>query len=333
MGGQLFDSRAVVARLQQAFPGAVITAVREREALLRGRNGIEGVVLRAMSISPEAAPVRFRLIAGRAAFSSDTAAELLVGDALARRLGLRVGDTVVLITVAGEGGGIPVLRSFRIVGVYRSGLMRYEELYVYLPFGRAGQLWRMPETAATMVELIVPDAKQIRQVADRVGPLLGFPFYGLSLYELHQPLFAWIELQRVPIPLVLGLISLVAVFNVLTFLVLLVVEKMGRFAVLQALGMSGRQLQRLLMWQGVRLSFGAAAAGCAVAGFLGMLQKQFGIIRLEGTLYYVDTLPVAFLWWHPVLVVGIAVGLSLAVSQLPRALVRRIPLTALLHFR
>jgi lipoprotein-releasing system permease protein len=276
--------------------------------------------------------VRFQLRAGDATFSADTAAELLVGEALARRLALHPGDTVLLITT-GSNGQMPLLRRFRIIGIYRSGLVRYEELYVYLPFGTAGRLWGMPESVATGVDLVLPSPEQVRQAPARVEQLLGFPFYALNLYQVHQPLFAWIELQRVPIPLVLGLISLVAVFNVFTFLVLLVVEKTSSFAILQALGMSVKQLQRLLLRQGVRLSFGSAVAGCAVAALVGWIQQHFGIIRLQGALYYVDALPVAFVWWHPVVVVAVAVVLALGASFLPGALLRRLPLTALLHFR
>jgi lipoprotein-releasing system permease protein len=162
---------------------------------------------------------------------------------------------------------------------------------------------------------------------------LGFPFYGVSVYELHQPMFAWIELQRVPIPLVLGLFTLVAAFNVLTFLVLLIAEKMPSFAVLQALGMSAGQMRNLLLWQGFGVSLAGALMGCAVALLLCLVQAHFGIIRLQGALYHLDRLPVAFVMWHPALVVAVAVGLSVAVSMIPARLLRRLPLTALLHLR
>jgi len=333
-GGRMFAYDGVVQRLKQWFPGAIVAAVREREALLRGKGGIEGVLLRALTIPPERSPVMLQAVEGRCGFASDTAAELLLGQALARKLGAQVGDTLIVVTASGEGLQ-PVFQRFRVAGVYRSGLMRYEELYVYLPFARAGTLLRVPEFAATGVDILLPGSQieELRSAAARAERELGFPFYALSLYELHQPIFAWIELQRVPIPLVLGLMSLVAVFNVFTFLVLLVVERTSSLAILQVLGMAGKWLRAFLLWQGIRLSLWAAVAGCVVSLIFAVLQTRFGIIRLQGALYYVDTLPVAFVWWHPIVVIAVAVLLAVGASVLPTVLVRRLPVTALLHFR
>ncbi|MEN3026928.1 MAG: FtsX-like permease family protein [Chlorobiota bacterium] len=333
-GGRPFFYEPVVERLQREFPGATVAAVREQEALLRTAAGVEGVVLRALSLAPSHVPVGFQIAAGRGDFSSDTASEVLVGQALARRLELAPGDTVLVITAQRQGGNVlPLLKQLKVVGLYRSGLTKYEELYAYLPFGRAGRLWEVPELAATGVDLLLPTAEVIREAPQRIEQLLGVPFYALSLYELHQPLFAWIELQRVPIPLVLGLMTLVAVFNVLTFLVLLVVEKARSFAILQVLGLSPRQIRWFLVWQGVGLSFTGAAAGCAVAGAFAWVQTQWGIIRLEGALYYLDTLPIAVLWWQPIVVIAAAVGLAVLASVVPSAVARRLPVVALLHFR
>lgn len=333
-GGGVFAYGAVVERLQREFPGAIVTAVREREALVRAHGGVEGVVLRALSL--EQSPVALRCVEGSERFTSDTAAELLLGQALAQKLAVHAGDTVVVITVgADRGGAQPLVQRLRVAGIYRSGLMRYEELYVYMPFGRAGLLLEMPPFAATGVDLLLPSAsvEALRSASAKVGQLLAFPFYGLSLYELHQPMFAWIELQRVPIPLVLGLLTLVAVFNVFTFLVLLVVERTPSLAILHALGMGWRQLRRFLLWQGVRVSSMAAMGGCALALLLAGIQARWGLIRLQGALYYVDTLPVAFVLWHPLLVVAVAVVLSGLASLMPALVARRIPVTALLHFR
>jgi lipoprotein-releasing system permease protein len=108
---------------------------------------------------------------------------------------------------------------------------------------------------------------------------------------------------------------------------------MPSFAVLQALGMSAGQMRNLLLWQGFGVSLAGALMGCAVALLLCLVQAHFGIIRLQGALYHLDRLPVAFVVWHPALVVAVAVGLSVAVSMIPARLLRRLPLTALLHLR
>jgi lipoprotein-releasing system permease protein len=335
-GGRPFAYGAVLHSLRTALPGALLAVVREREALVQTRQGVEGVLVRALSVPMDSAPVQFQRVAGRLSFSADTAAELVVGQALARTLGLQVGDTVLLITATEQAGAIvPALARLLVVGIYRSGLARYEELYVYVPFARAAHLLGLPESAATGVDVLLRsgELEEIRSAAARSQQMLGFPFYAVSLYEIHQPLFAWIELQRVPIPLVLGLISLVAVFNVFTFLVLLVVEKTASFAVLHALGMSVRHIRRFLVRQGVGLSISAAVTGCVIALALVGIQAHFGVIRLEGALYYVDTLPVAVLWWHPFLVVAVAGILAVGASVAPGAIFHRLPLTALLHYR
>ncbi|MCS7169867.1 MAG: hypothetical protein NZ949_04515, partial [Candidatus Kapabacteria bacterium] len=130
-GGRPFAYSAVVERLRQGFPEAIVAAVREREALIRTVQGGEGILLRALNLPLRAVPLRLHIVEGQSDFSADTAAELFVGQALARKLGIGVSDTVLVITaVEQRGGAVPVLRRFRVAGVYRSGLARYEELYV-----------------------------------------------------------------------------------------------------------------------------------------------------------------------------------------------------------
>jgi lipoprotein-releasing system permease protein len=331
VGGTAFAYGAVVERLRSGFPGAVIAPVREREALVRFGRELDGVLLRAVGMARDSLPQQFHLLEG-AGMPADTALELLLGEALARRLSVRAGDTVVLITAAGTPLR-PTFRRVRVAGIYRGGLTRYEELYAFVPFGAMARLLELPDFAATGVDMLLPVVDSARAAPERIAGLLGFPFYGVSVYELHQPMFAWIELQRVPIPLVLGLFTLVAAFNVLTFLVLLIAERMPSFAVLQALGMSAGQMRNLLLWQGFGVSLAGALMGCAVALLLCLVQAHFGIIRLQGALYHLDRLPVAFVMWHPALVVAVAVGLSVAVSMIPARLLRRLPLTALLHLR
>ena len=145
-------------------------------------------------------------------------------------------------------------------------------------------------------------------------------------------MFAWIELQKKPIPIVLGLISIVAVLNVLTMLLISVVEKTHSIGILRAIGMQRRDIMRVFILQGVGVGAAGTFAGCGLGYLICALQYWFKIIHLEGDVYFVDVLPIAFSIWHLVTVVGFSLLISLFATLIPAWIATRISPVQALRF-
>lgn len=177
------------------------------------------------------------------------------------------------------------------------------------------------------------DRRMVSGIAASIAEQLRYAVECTTVDDLHRGMFSWIEIQKKPIPLVIALISIVAVFNVVTTLLISIVEKTASYAILQTLGLSRNAIISLVCWQGLRLGFAGSSAGCLSAFGILYAQKVFGLVRLDGAIYFVDTVPVVLDISHSILVIVIASGISLIATLIPGLIASRFSPVASLRFR
>jgi len=170
----------------------------------------------------------------------------------------------------------------------------------------------MSENSANSLDIILYDINKAQQIAGKIEKSLGYPFYVYTVFDLHSSVFAWIELQKEPIPLVLGLISIVAVFNIITVLLITVVEKTYSIGILRALGMSRKNIIKIIA---------------------GLIQKSYKIVSLEGEMYFLDALPIKFELWHFAIVISTALLLSFFATLIPSFIAAKIQPVKALRFK
>jgi lipoprotein-releasing system permease protein len=324
---------SVTAKLTQEIPQIKSVAPTiEREGLVRSHGEIEGVRLKGVDAQIEISLRPKKIIEGQFAFSNARASEVLIGKKLARKLNCITGDTIIITTILSDETGQPnpLIRQFRLVGIYETGMAQYDDIYVYLPLEAARVFFQFPENSVSGFDIMLHSIQDAPSVARRIEELLGYPYFALTVTDLNSSMFAWIELQKKPIPIVLGLISIVAVLNVLTMLLISVVEKTHSIGILRAIGMQGRDIMRVFILQGVGVGAAGTVVGCGLGYLLCALQYWFGIVRLEGDVYFVDVLPIAFSVWHLLIVVGFSLLISLLATLIPAWIATRIsPIKAL----
>lgn len=306
----------------------------EKEGLLRFGGRLEGAVLKGTSIELEFAQRPKRIVAGKAVFSSDSAHELAMGLPLAQSLGCSVGSKVIATTVQQTGAGLsPTATVCTVAAIYETGMRQYDMSYVYMPVAAAAEAAGLPIGSASGFDVMLADPDQAVKAARTLEDLLGYPFYAVSIQELNANIFGWIELQRRPIPIVLGLITLVAMLNVATALLIAVVEKTYTIGVLRALGMSGVNVVTLFVGHGLSLGLVGTSVGCFLGYCLCLLQQQYKIVSLDASLYYLDAAPIAFASWHFAVVVGFSLALCILATAAPALVASRISPLRALRFR
>ena len=134
---------------------------------------------------------------------------------------------------------------------------------------------------------------------------------------MYRNLFAWIELQKKPIPIVIALIIIVATFNVIGTLLMIVLEKMNAVGTLKTLGATRGAITRIFLTQGAFIGALGTFIGSALAYLLLEIQKRYDIIRIPGDVYFMNTVPVSIHGSDFLLIGGIAFTLSLLASYLP----------------
>lgn len=244
---------------------------------------------------------------------------LLIGAKLARRLDIQVGDTVFIFGIEGLPSPLnpPKVLSFVVTGIYETGMSDYDDIYGYTNLKSAAYLFDMPANSVSGYDVMVHDLSQVSLTADLLQKVLGYPYYPRTMYQMYRNLFAWIELQKKPIPIVIALIIIVATFNVIGTLLMIVLEKMNAVGTLKTLGATRGAITRIFLTQGAFIGALGTFIGSALAYLLLEIQKRYDIIRIPGDVYFMNTVPVSIHGSDFLLIGGIAFTLSLLASYLP----------------
>ncbi|MBI1751735.1 MAG: ABC transporter permease [Acidobacteria bacterium] len=213
--------------------------------------------------------------------------EIVLGKELAQRLGLKVGDTVALVFFRmelGLGGQQPKIAAFKVAATFHSHSSEYDKAWAIIHLGDAMRLAR----AEGRAELIEVRAKTIDAIADvkpRVLEALGPAYQATDLRDSNKSLFAALTVEKWAFAAILSLIVLVAAFNIVASLVLLVTEKRRDLGVLLALGATPKQIQRLFELQGLRIGAVGTAWGLGTSVPLCLILDHFKLLKLPAAVY------------------------------------------------
>lgn len=324
----LGQADTLAARLAEFEGVETITPVRTGFVLLRAGSEIEGMVLNGVPEGSQAA-LQERLVAGRFSFAPDSAgrAGVVLGRAMAQQLAVGLGDPVLGLATTGlEQGAFarPRVVNLHVAGLYETGLADFDRNFAYTDFEAAGRLIGLADDAVSRFDLTLSSIRDADATALAIDQALGFPILARSIYRVQANLFAWINLQRNIIPLVIGVIVLVAAFNIIGLLLMVMLEKTREIGVLRSMGATAAQVQRLFIALGFLVGVIGTGAGLLLALALGLIQERFGIIPLPQEAYYIDTAPVELYAGDFVLVSAVALVLCTLAAYIPARTASRI---------
>jgi len=303
-----------------------------REALIRSRETVDGILLKGVDPLRDNSTTRRYLVAGRYELDREQGgmAKLVLGRKLAAKLAVDIGDRVTVfgISRAGVQGQARVMQ-FRITGIYESGMAEYDDIYAFTDLRDAQTLFQLGN-AVTGYDLLLTQVDSAAAVADRVQDLLGYPHYGRTVFDTYRNLFSWIDLQKRPVPIILGLIIIVATVNIIGTLLMMVLDKTREIGVLAALGASPWDITRIFVRQGMTIGIAGTVLGNALAFALCYAQMEFRFFSLPSDIYFMTSVPILLRPEYFLLVSGATLALCLASSMIPARLAARLnPVTAI----
>jgi len=283
--------------------GVVAADGREAEVTVRGASGGAG----SWNSPPE-----------RLTRDADGTWGAVLGSELAERLAVGVGDRLRLTVLTfGAAGPRFVFRGLRVSGTFESGFSEFDRGWLVvseeaarLAAGQASRAW----------EVRLDDITAATAVADRLRDELGDGYLVFDWRDLNRDLFAALDLQRRALFLLLGLIVVVATFNVASTLVVLVRERRRDFAVLAAMGMAPRRLLATFVCAGALLGAAGAAAGLAVAGIVSWLATRYELLRLGpemAEVYFLRSVPLHLAAGDAAAIAALALGVTILACWLP----------------
>ncbi len=249
---------------------------------------------------------------------------LLLGAELARQLGVGPGDVVNLVSplgTPGPGGMVPRMKRFVVGGVFDSGMYDYDTTLAYLALADAQRFFDVKD-GITGIEVRVRDVYGAREVARRIESALGgFPYRARDWMEVNRNLFSALKLEKVVYGIVLCLIVVVAAFNILATLTMVVKEKRRDIAILKAMGASSSSIGRIFVLNGAVIGVAGTLLGNALGVMGCWLLARYQFIELPKDVFLVTTLPVRMdpVNFLVVATVSIAICVIAAVAPARRA--------------
>jgi len=261
--------------------------------------------------------------------------EIIIGKTLANKLKAKVGDEITVFALKEnkipDVNNPPAIEKFLITGVFQSGLAKYDNTFAYVNIKTAQNVFGL-KGKINGYEIKIHDVSKIDSISNILQENLRYPHYVRTVYQIYKHIFTWIDLQKKPIPIVLGLIIIVAVFNIISTLLMIVLEKMNSVGALKSMGATRKQIIRIFLYQGIFLGLIGIIIGNLLAYFLLMIQIKFNIITLPAEIYFTSTVPILIEASTFILVSVIAFILSIASSFLPSYIASRLNPVSTLRF-
>ncbi len=219
---------------------------------------------------------------------------VLVGKKLADKLFIKVGDKITVFALSNDGipspENLPNIEKFLVTGIFESGMTEYDDTYAYTSLKSAQQLFAIGDNI-TGYNIKLGDISKIDSLTIHLAKRLRYPHYVRSVYQLHRNIFTWIELQKEPIPIVLALIILVAVFNIVGTLLMIVLEKTNAVGILKTLGSKRNQIITIFLIHGSIIGAAGIMLGSLLGYLLMFIQEKFDIITLPSSVYFMSKVP------------------------------------------
>ncbi len=247
---------------------------------------------------------------------------IVLGRELARRLSVRVGDRLNLISPTGTmtpSGPVPRMTAFTVSAIFELGMYEYDSSLAFISLRNAQKFFRLGDTA-TGVEVRLHDIDEAGPIADEIMRTLRGPYWTKTWQEMNRSLFSALKLEKVTMFIILTLIILVAALNIISTLIMVVMEKHKDIAILKSIGASPGGIMRIFMVEGAIIGVVGTLAG-AVFGVGVAMNLEWVVSLIEGifhfkilppSVYYIDKLPSHV---EP-MTVGIIVAFSLGISFL-----------------
>ncbi len=313
----------------------VLSPFVEQEAVLRTSQGIAGIVIQGVLPKDSLTLAIKRVIRGSSQSAlNDSLPGILISKGTAKELRTDVGKTITALRfhegMQTRDDILSHLKKFRVIGIFETGMTEYDNGLAYTSLEAAQSFSGFSPTQVSGFRVLGSDLSQARNLSKDISKIIHYPYFAQSVYDIYPTIFGWIELQKKPIPIILGLIIIVAAFNVISTLLIMVIEKTRTIGILKSLGAKDGGVARIFIAEGMVITVSGVLIGNAIGFAISWLQYTFHIFKLRSDIYFMSSVPIQIEWEHYAIVSVIAIVISLCAIMIPARIASRVrPLTAL----
>ncbi|MCD6446821.1 MAG: ABC transporter permease [Candidatus Marinimicrobia bacterium] len=291
------------------------------ETMLRKGDETEGVIIECMN-EADFREMLYRSkkdIKGGIDFREmETIKGIYLGYGAAEYLNADVGDTISALFVNGVPSPFNPIKSHNVIvtGIFSTGMKEFDANYAYAPLSFASEV-NENENIISGYQLLLSDPLLADDISNWINMVSSYHFVPVTWRERNIMLFKWLQTQKAPIVITFGIIALVALVNIVSTLVMIVLVKERDTAILKSMGMKPSDIRQKFMIDGLSISLMGIGIGILISKILEWGQMRFAWIKLSADVYFIDRLPIEITWDVILIIILVGILTSLIATFLP----------------
>jgi lipoprotein-releasing system permease protein len=294
------------------------------EVMLNSSGLTSGAILRGLDTTSAGKVIDIEPMITQGSLSSldkiqDGVPSIIIGSELAKQVGALPGDILTVISPQGKLtplGRTPNSRKYRITGLFNSGMYEYDLSMTFVSLKEAQDFLGMGDSV-TGIEVKVKDAYQSDRIGESITKILDYPYWAQDWKARNRNLLYALKQEKIVMFIILTMIVLVGALNIISALVMVVIEKTRDVAILRAMGATKKSIMKIFMFQGLLVGIVGTLAGLMSGLFICHLLSKYKFIELPPDIYYITTLPVSVEILDVVLVTVAAIVISFLATIYP----------------
>ena len=297
--------------IMNAYKGEFIySSFIQGPALLRKGKSAEGIILEGID-SERVKYIEDILVEG--SFKID-ANNIIIGQSLAEKLDLNIGQEIVLFDAFTLKSANKRLKKFKINGLFHSGMSEYDNSLAFTSINNANYLFSMKKKVSGHI-LNLKKPNNYKSLSKLLSNQLPYPYMVMSWKEKNRALFKWMDIQRLPILIIFGLITFVGLVNIISALAMIIIDKTRQIGILKSLGLSKQKINQIFLIKGFIIGFAGSLIGSSFAFLIAFIQNNYKLIQVPEDIYFMDFIPLDVNFSN-ILIVSITVSIVCMLASL-----------------
>jgi lipoprotein-releasing system permease protein len=292
-------------------PGVVsYQSFATKSAVLESQNDIEGVLIKGIEKNENHSALKQFLVAGRWIQFTDSlySKETLVSDAVAKALQIKINDTIKVHFVATNSDAQKTYRKLVVVGFYHTGIDEYDKLFMIADINLIRRINNWEPNQIGGYEVFINQYQNINAVSSTLSNALPSEWMSKSIKEVYPNIFDWLDIQDVNRNVVFIVMGIVALINLITCLLILMLERTNMIGLLKSMGATNWTIQKIFIVYASFITLAGVGFGVVIGLGICFLQQATGFITLDEASYYISVAPVKIIGWQ---VAAVCAGTSL----------------------
>lgn len=300
-----------------------------KSGIIKTKDNIQAIVLKGVDSEYDWSFFRKNLISGDILSLNDSTKSnnILISEYVAKLLKLNLGDKLVVYFVQDP----PRMRPFKIAGIYKTSIEDFDKTFALIDMQHLQKLNGWEKEQISGYEILIDDFNQLEPLTDSVFEIAGYHFTDdgsrlkvANINQLYPQIFDWLNLQNINVWIILALMLIVAGFNMISGLLILILERTNMIGLLKGLGYHNWKIRKIFLYQSAFLIVRGLFWGNIIGISICFIQQYFGVIPLDEATYYIDKVPINLKVMHVVYLNFGTLILTITMMIIPSYLISRI---------